>query len=72
VTRFGSATFATAVLAQQSRDMRAFSIRVRGGWHGLLQQRVRTDVCVNTPAQSEYRGATAGVITHELARALGS
>jgi hypothetical protein len=29
-------------------------------------------VCVNTSAQSEYRGATAGVFTHASARAFWS
>ena len=73
VTRFGSATFAPAVLAQPSRANDAFSKRARRGWHRLLQrQRARTAVCVNTSAQSEYRGATAGVLTHAHARALWS
>jgi hypothetical protein len=76
VTRFGSATFAT------KRAARASFVDVAGsdrhgdvlvpGIRPARRQRVRTGVCVNTPAQSDYRGATAGVFTHAAVRALWS
>jgi hypothetical protein len=76
VTRFGSATFATKRAARASFVDVAASDRSRDflvpGSRPAQRQRVRTDVCMNTPAQSECRGATAGVFMHAAVRTLWS
>jgi hypothetical protein len=73
VTRFGAATLlatsaARGVVVTTACSGRRSDVLVPG-LRPAQRQRVRTGVCVNTPAQSDYRGATAGVFTHAAVRA---
>jgi hypothetical protein len=76
VTRFGAATLVATSAARRVVVTAACSERrsdvLVPGLRPAQRQRVRTDVCMNTPAQSECRGATAGVFMHASARALWS